>query len=511
MSKAESRRNDEGRSLKRPSVAGRGASEFGILWEFGFRISDFIRSVRTRFSTILFPTLTLLQLSAAPLTPSWEHPPHQQREGMFWREHWYERGLTNANPAYERRFRINSPEASLHPSFGQRVEARENGLMLIKAEENLFQLAGAELYVELWGGHPGTANKRVTVNGRATYQLPRVGTEEGHCTYQYPVLPLTRSDLVNGYNAFQWALDQGTTFWGHALIDNACLRVALTNGQPDLVKLGLADLAASVVALKSSTAESATRSTLPHSDASTSETMLLRLDAPAKFRERIARVDYQAWHSGYDENGNRRATDWHGFTKDRWPVAWAGSSPSPLGGARAGVRGEGIENFPASWDTSMLPAQKNVAVRAFIRFKDAPGLVYVTAATPNLVIPDRPGAAVHLYVPADLPEGFWSRANNKKTCTIILEVDPAKIERAELYVVTWTGGAGGVKDYFTLNGRAFPVADGSRHVIQYNRLPVEPSLLRKGVNTIELLSDTEHHGIEIIYPGPALMVRYKVP
>ena len=50
----------------------------------------------------------------------------------------------------------------MHSTFGKRVEARENGLMLIQAEENLFNLTGAELYLEMWGGHPGTAGKRVS-------------------------------------------------------------------------------------------------------------------------------------------------------------------------------------------------------------------------------------------------------------------------------------------------------------------------------------------------------------
>gem|GEM_PF-3578016 len=122
--------------------------------------------------------------------------------GRFWRLHWYERGLTNCNPGYDRRFRINAPEAVLHPQFGHRVEARENGLMLIRAEEDLFQLVGAELYCEFWGGHPGTANPRVTVNGRSTYRLPPVGTEQHHCTYSYPSIPLKLTDLVNGWNAF---------------------------------------------------------------------------------------------------------------------------------------------------------------------------------------------------------------------------------------------------------------------------------------------------------------------
>ena len=83
--------------------------------------------------------------------------------------------------------------------------------MLIRAEENLFRLTAAEFYCEAWGGHPGTANKRITVNGRSTYFLPRVGAEEGHCTYFYPSVPLKLTDLVNGYNAFQFACDRGTS------------------------------------------------------------------------------------------------------------------------------------------------------------------------------------------------------------------------------------------------------------------------------------------------------------
>ena len=414
---------------------------------------------------------------AATIAPSWEHPPHQQREGIFWREHWYERGATNHNPGYEKRVRVNPAAVVMHPVNGRRVEARENGLMLILAEENLFQITGAELYLEMWGGHPGTAGKRVSVNGRNTYWFPRLGAEDGHCTYSYPVFPLERGDLVNGWNAFQLALDQGTTFWGHMLVDEACLRVALTNQHPDMVKLGLANFTRRVKA--------ETRG----------DTMQLSLDGAGELQSRIARVDYQAWYSGYDENGNRRDTDWHGFTHNRKPGAFAGSAT--------------VAPFESKWDIAMLPAQKNVAVRALVRFQDAPDLVYVTAATTALTIPDRAGANVELYYAHDLPLSFWSRAKNKKTCSIVLDVEPSKIERAELCVVTWTGGPGEVKDYFTINGRHFPVAEGSKHLPQFSRLSVDPSLLKQGTNTLELLSDTEHHGIEVVYPGPALMVRYK--
>jgi len=180
-----------------------------------------------------------LLTSSSSGAPRWEAAPRQQEQGVFWRYHWYERGIEAGNPGFEKRFRVNSPEVSLHPIFGKRVEARENGMMLILAEEDLALIRSAEFYGEVWGGHPGSANKRVTVNGRSTYYLPRVGTEEGHCTYHYPSLTLNISDLVSGYNAFQFAIDQGTTFWGHMIVDNAALRVALVDDHPVLTEAGI--------------------------------------------------------------------------------------------------------------------------------------------------------------------------------------------------------------------------------------------------------------------------------
>ncbi|HOW66620.1 MAG TPA: hypothetical protein PK256_15155 [Verrucomicrobiota bacterium] len=416
--------------------------------------------------------------------PSWEAPPDQQTGGQFWRYHWYQSGLTNGNPGHESRFRVNAPEASLHPEFGHRLEARENGMMLIQAEEDLFLLRAAEFYCEAWGGHPGTANKRITVNGRSTYFLPRIGTEEGHCAYFYPSMPLKVTDLVNGYNAVQFALDQGSTFWGHMLVDNAAIRVALTNGHPDLVRLGLAEFTAMVKAE-------------PTPDR---EGYVLRLDCPPAFAARIGPVDFQGWYYGYDENGNLKRLDWHGFTKSRKPVAWLGSVAGPSLGAT------GMSTV--SWDTSMLPAQEGMAVRAAVRFKSDPKLIYLTPATRHLTIPERQSSQVMMFVPHDLPDHFWSRANQKKSCTVDLDVDPGCIEKAELHMITWTGGAGTVKSYFTINGVHYPVAEGDRHELVYSRLPVDPKDLRRGLNQMELLSDTEHHGIEVIYPGPAIVVRH---
>ena len=103
--------------------------------------------LQTRFLTLAICAFAAIGSRAAP---QWDAPPEQQTEGGFWRWHWYQRGLTNANPGYDSRFRVNSPEVSLHPVFGRRTEARENGLMQIRGDEDLFQLTAAEFYAEVW-------------------------------------------------------------------------------------------------------------------------------------------------------------------------------------------------------------------------------------------------------------------------------------------------------------------------------------------------------------------------
>jgi len=425
-------------------------------------------------SALLFAAITI---DASAVQPSWDLPPSQQTAGVFWREHWCER---TPNPDVTRRLRINSPPVVIS-EFSNRAGARENGLMLLDAKEDLLQISGAELYVELWGGDPGTANKRVTVNGRSTYPIPKVGTEDGHCTFSYPVIKLPPTDLVNGQNAFQWAVEHGTALRGSAMVEQACLRFALTNQHPRLVELGLADFSAAVAADVFTTA--------------TSEGIYLELKMAGQFVDQIESVLFQGWFNGYDENGNLRENDWHGLTLDREPVGYL---------ERADER-----PFVTNWDTEMLPAQKNVSVRAFVRFKNAPGLVYVTAAVTGLTIPDRRGRAVHLYEPVDLPAPFWSRNNNEKTCTIVLDVNPEQIEDAELYVTIWADWTGDAESLFTINGHQVLVVENREHTRQFNRLSVDPKVLKKGKNIIRLLSHTEQHAIEIIYPGPALMVRYR--
>jgi hypothetical protein len=421
-------------------------------------------------NTILQSFVLLFVLSLSSLA--------QQPEGQYWRTYWYQRGAEFFNPAFDRRFRVNSPEVVLHPTYGQRVEVRENGLMLIPISEDLRQINRAELYLEMWGGHPGTANKRVTVNGRSTYPLPEVGTAAKHCTHQYPTIYLQPTDLVNGYNALQFACDRGQSFWGHYIVDNAALRIEIKRDHPDIKQAGLLGFNALIKA-----------ESIPGQP----EAMSLKLSSSDD--NVIATVDYQGFYYGYDENGDTVTYGWHGMTKNKEPYAM-------LGTARQ-------HPFAVDWDTSLLPEQQEMAVRAIVHFKNHPGLTYVTPVIGGLFAAKPKGVRVALYPSRDLPVPFWSRANQKKACTIEIDIEPARIERAELHVVIWDGGAGDVKDYFTLNGHPLSVAGKGKHDVLYRQIPLDPKMLKRGVNRIELLSDTEHHGLEVLLPGPALMIRSK--
>jgi hypothetical protein len=348
----------------------------------------------------------------------------------------------------------------------------------LRVDEDLSHLESAELYLELWGGHPGTAQKRFTLNGQGSYELPEVGTAEGHCTFSYPSVPLDLGHLRRGDNVFEFSCEQGTSFWGHFLFEVAAIRAVLRRDHPDLGPAGLDAFQVRVQA---------------EPGAEGPESLRLSVQGAQGALDRIDSVDYQGFYTGYDENGDGKPRDWHGFTKQKAPVGYLASSISAP--------------FETSWDLTMVPDQEGMAVRALVHLRGRAGLVYETAPLGGLSTLSRHGCSVKLYAPRDLPRPFWSRASRLRTCTIEIPEDPCDLDRAELHVVIWDGGRGQTPTPFRLNHLELPVAGQGKHDVLYRVIPIDPNDLRQGQNVIEVLSDTEHHGIEVLLPGPAIVVR----
>lgn len=374
-------------------------------------------------------------------------------------------------------FRVNSPDAKEGP-FKDRWEAKQDGVLTVSVGTDLGEVQAAELYLELWGGHPGVANKRFTLNERSEYRLPEVGAADGHCTYSYPAVSLNVEDLREGDNQFAFTCDGADTFWGHFLIRTACLRIHIKDDSGMLVAKHLAGVSA---ALQVST------------DPADPHTRILDVALNEDLRQRIEKVEYWGRYAGYDENGDGRSYDWHGFTKDGEPVANIGT----VGSGRPTA---------VTWSLAMIPREKPIEARARIHFKNGDGtLVYETAAV--TVADAEPNSPVELVPASDLPRPFWSRAGEAKQCLLWLDVNPERIQQAELHVVIWDGGGGDVQHPVTLNGQPLAVAGSGKHDVLYRVLPISPNLLKRGDNTFKVLSDTEHHGIEVLLPGPALVVR----
>lgn len=402
----------------------------------------------------------------------------QQVEGQFWRTYWYQRGAEFANPGVAPKLHVNSPDAVLNAQYSKRPEARENGMMLIPINEALTQIERVELYLEIIGADPGTLNKRLTINGRSTYQLPEVGTATNNFTHQYSTIYLQPTDLVNGFNAIQFACDRGKNGYGHFVVSEAALRVQLRRNHADLQKAGLMGFNALIKA-----------------EAVKNKPETIRLKLFCSDESLVSSVEYQGFYFGYDENGDASTYGWHGMTKNKQPEAILGIGTT--------------DQFAVDWNTAMLPDQQEMGVRATIHFKDQSDLTFVTPVIGGLFTQRPKGVHVTFSQARELPAPFAANGSQKKSCFIDVGDDPNLIEQAELQLVFRDSDTAALENYLKINGQRIAIAGAGKREIIYRKILIDPKILKRGVNQIELEPQSEHHGIEILLPGPALMIRSK--
>jgi len=398
--------------------------------------------------------------------------------GEFYREYPAKRNTEVSNS--ERWLRVNDTELSLNELYGQRPEANANGLMLVPIDEDLFLLERAELRLDMWGGHPGTTNKRFLPNGKEIYYIPEVGTETGNCTYSYPVMDLEVGHLVSGINALQFTCDRGSSFWGHFIIDGAAIRCFLKNDHPDLQNTGLGEFTAKVL--------------IGNIDNILNDMTSVSILYSERFEKSIVSVDYFGHYLGFDDTGNGAEDDWHGFTQKGRYRNHIGSASKPP--------------FLLRWDTSMIPSQSRpMEIRACVHL--AGGLHYITETLSNLSFTSG-RMQVEMHRCSIMPVPFWSRASRENEAQINLPADISSLAKAKLMIKVWDGGEGSIREPFRINGHPYSVTSGKAiHDVVFTITEVDTQHLRPGKNEITLLSDTEHHGIEVLLPGPVLICRYR--
>ncbi|MGQ9621553.1 MAG: hypothetical protein ACUVTX_11320 [Bacteroidales bacterium] len=397
----------------------------------------------------------------------------------FFTQNWVEyEGRINNNREKGERTRVNDRGMSTHPVYSKRYEGQVNGLALVNIRDTILQLERAELFCELWGGHPGTANKRFQINGGSVYNLPSEGTAMGNCEYLFPIITVDYRELVTGINAIQFVCDRGNSFWGHFLMEEIAVNCYYKNDAPFIRRSGLSDFKAIPVMKTRVIGDEAE----------------ISLGFDLKYACEISEVHYLGYYPGYDWNGSGNDSQWHGYQFNRkWTGHIGTATESP---------------YTVTWDTRLITAQGwPMAVRALIVFKN--GINYWSEILDGITFsPERP--AVNLIYCSEMPVPFWSRNKQLRTAKINLTSDPDSIAEAYLLVRIWDGGEGTVSQPFKMNGVPYKITTGfATHDLVCTVNPVLPDNLRQGENLIELYSDTEHHGIEICLPGPALIVRYR--
>lgn len=397
--------------------------------------------------------------------------------GRFYREYWAEHDPKMSNqPDGGKRWRVNDKYMSTDERFGDRWETQANGLMLLSIPEVPRQLHSTELYLELWGGHPHTGQKSFQLNGKGSYNIPSNSTTEGHCTYTYPCVSFEIHDLVNGMNAFQFSCERGDSFWGHYIIDQAAVRCYCSDDDPRLADYLDKGFSPQIQVVPQE------------------ESLQLSISGLEAFAPEISHIEFQGHYHDFDDSGSGQEQSWHGYTQGREPVNSLGTATEPP--------------FGLSWNTSMIPDQERpMKLRTIIHFKD--DLKFQTDDLDNVELPSRT-RSVQFIKCDDLPIPFWSRANQLKETTFQLDHAIQSIDCAQLMIKIWDGGEGTIDKPFTINGHAYAITSGhANHDVVFSASEIDPAHLREGTNTIKLLSDTEHHGIEVLFPGPCLKVRGK--
>ena len=370
-------------------------------------------------------------------------------------------------------WRVTDPHAE-NPGAGKFLP---NPVLKIEIDDPIGAIR-AEALLDRWGGHAGTTPKKIRFNGNEWITLPELATTpQGHRPEMYysqdnPVVEVPLKHLQSGRNTFEGTC--GGSSWGQWGLYSLILRVYYNSD---------------------STSHGTGRIVAPANGETIAENPTIRL----KCSDNVAQVDVIAWYDGYDEDGDGLFVDWHE------------SYHQPSRGAGAELRDHAgtlrKSPFELSWDTQFVPDQKPGAMKLLARIQDTSGYWHVAEPVSDLTL-TRKEHSVILYCASDVPERFGVRTDETKSCTMPIPaaVNLASAIDARLHLRTWHGWDGSHAP-FRLNGYEH-LTEGRNHHYDYDLLPIPTSELKRGKNEFTIHSKTEHHMLEVLWPGPALLVRY---
>lgn len=352
----------------------------------------------------------------------------------------------------------------------------------------------AEVVIDRWGGHRGTSDKQLRFNNHDWIDIPEFDNTPGQpeCYYSQSTVTVDVpvGDLVSGENRFEglagdqlWCDPFGWGQWGwYGIVVRTYFNHGDVTGEPS----------------------GSITSPSPGSSFTDNPTFTVSASAPSG----IEQVDLFAYYEGMDVDGDGIFQEYqHRYSR---PTR---DNSMPFG-LYEHVGTDSTSPYEFSWDTTWVPDQAAGSVKLIARIKATNGLWYVTNEVQGLTLL-RPDHSIQMYKPENVPEVFGVRADAVKTSTVNVPADHdlSKATDARVYTRTWHG----IDDYvdggiqtdseITINGYEFLFA-GENHYFGTSLQTIPPSALTNGDNTFRATSDSDAHSIEILWPGPTLLVRY---
>lgn len=391
--------------------------------------------------------------------------------GDIYKEYSRTMGQTNKN------WRVTGEEV-------KRPDAREflpNDILQLEIND-LQGAVKAEAIIDRWGGHTGTLNKKIRFNNNEWISLPELTTTpagekpESYCYQDNPVVPIPLAYLHEGVNTFEGACNTPGHFWPQWGWVGIIIRVYYNASKPHPTGRIISPVVGDIL---------------------TENPLII---AEAKSKTGIERIDILAYYNGYDENGDGIYKDWH---CQYWCLRNA--EKIDISGHVGTIRQVPYE---VKWNATLIPDQEKDSIKLVARIKGKDGTWYVTDVIDGLTL-KREDYSVQMYTASDVPPEFSVRNYSAKSCKIRIspEADLQNAVEAWFCLRTWNGFAA-FHEPFLINN--WPdVFQGNNHNFDMDVTPIHLMAIRPGDNIISYYSKTIDHMAEILWPGPAFIIRYQ--
>jgi hypothetical protein len=341
-----------------------------------------------------------------------------------------------------------------------------------------------EVQVELLQSHYGTTGQALRLNGGEWIQIPaskkipgQLGTKEGPpemwLSMRYPEVDVPLAAVKSGANVLEFTSRSGSaglgSRWPQSLVYGAIFRVYYGPNKP----------------------APSGRVVVPTGTPTRYGVIELAAEPVAASGRAIRRVDFFAKYHGYDWRGEGVADEWHYQTF--------------FGALRRHAGTAYYAPWRAAWDIRDIPSQE-APVQVIARIEDDTGLSRMTEPVTLEKFKGVPRTA--LFVAHQIPQAWQTRAGRKISCKITLPDDLSGLVSAKLILASWSGGHA---DAIGINDTVLVRKIGIVHDLSYDEITVPVSALKPGENEFFTQSNTTEHGIEVLWPGAAILAHFAPP